>query len=446
MIKKKSFDVRDLASLLGSITAPGSLSDFSDGLCTKHGNIIRRRHDFHPDDIPFQWEPIPWYSLGSRCVNSPVGPTRTLAYASGAYFVQDAGSLLALALAEADKPSGDPLLICDLCAAPGAKASALLELAEQNGGFLLANEVIGSRIAALSSNLSRTGSDRFAISSLDASELADKLGSIFDLVLVDAPCSGQAMLSRGKQSLASFSKQQIEHSALRQHRILDAATRLIKPSGKLVYSTCTFAEDENESQVKRLIDSGSVENISDPTLAQYQTDRGCYRLWPHIHQCAGSFGAAMRYIGNHHTSRHRWKPSQKQRINVPLDDWYIDRSSTARLHQINASLIAWPQDAPQWVEEISCTGPEIAYRTGQTWKPSHAGALRDSDKFQTRNRLEIDAEQANKYLQGETISVDKNGWTAVFYNKRPLGWTKVSGGKGKNHLPTHARFNSALMH
>ncbi len=445
MVKKTSFDVCALASLLGSINVPGSLSEFSEGLCTKHGNVIRRRHDFDPDDIPFRSEPIPWYSLGSRCIDAPVGPTRTLAYASGAYFVQDAGSLLALALSEADKPTEEPLLICDLCAAPGAKASALLELAHRNRGFLLANEVIGSRIAALSSNLSRTGSDRFAISSLDASELAEKLGSIFDLVLVDAPCSGQAMLSRGKQSLASFSIQQIEHSALRQNRILDAAIRLVKPSGKLVYSTCTFAEDENEAQIRRLKDSGSVETISDQALSQYQTDHGCYRLWPHVHECAGSFGASMIKTDSEHVGRHQWKYSKKRHSDVPYHDWYVEDFSAARLHQVNASLIAWPQDSPQWVEAIACTGPEIAYRTGQTWKPSHAGALRETDNCQRRNQIEIDAEQANKYLQGETIAVDQKGWAAVHYKKRPLGWIKGTGGKGKNHLPIHARFNASLM-
>ncbi|MEC7407264.1 MAG: RNA methylase, NOL1/NOP2/sun family protein, partial [Planctomycetota bacterium] len=204
---------QDLLKMMGSIEVPESLEAFRSGLQERHGSAIRKRRDFSVQSLPFSCEPIPWYDLGYHPVESITGPTRTLAYASGAYFVQDAGSLLALALCGADKQTKTPLLVCDLCAAPGAKASALLEHVHQSGGFLLANEVIGSRIAALSSNLSRTGSNRFAVTSLDPEHLVEKIGAVFDLVLVDAPCSGQAMLSRGKQTSSSFSRQQVEHSA-----------------------------------------------------------------------------------------------------------------------------------------------------------------------------------------------------------------------------------------
>lgn len=445
MSKKKRSNEYDLRELLGPIQPPGSFDDFHLGLHTHYGNVIRRRREVSIDALPFSCEPVAWYSLGARPIHHKKGPTQTLAYAAGDYFVQDAGSLLALALCGADQISEKPLVICDLCAAPGAKASALLEYAEQNQGFLLANEVIGSRIGALTANLSRTGSDRFVVSSQDPLKLAERLGAVFDLVLVDAPCSGQAMLSRGKQSQSAFSKQQVEHSALRQNRILDAATSLVKTGGQLVYSTCTFATDENEKQVERLLNQGIAESVHSNELSNYQTDQGCYRLWPHQHQCAGSFGSKLQITRDQEKTHFRQKRRRIQLPKVNLANWYMDDFSERRLHQTNASLFAWPIDAPGWAEEIAVDGPEVAYRTGQTWKPSHAGALRRKSFQLPRREHALNSQEANAYLQGQTLDLKADGWVTVLYENRPLGWTKVVNGKGKNHLPNHARFNRSLI-
>ena len=435
----------DLLKMMGSIEVPESLEAFRSGLQERHGNAIRKRRGFSVQSLPFSCEPIPWYDLGYRPVDSITGPTRTLAYASGAYFVQDAGSLLALALCGADKQTKNPLLVCDLCAAPGAKSSALLEHVHQSGGFLLANEVIGSRVAALGSNLSRTGSNRFAITSLDPEHLVEKIGAVFDLVLVDAPCSGQAMLSRGKQTSSSFSQQQVEHSASRQNRILDAASRLTKPGGKLVYSTCTFAEAENEDQVRRLMEQGIAEALPQKQLEEYQTDSGCYRLWPHQHRCAGAFGSIVQITHDEKERSMRKKPARQRYPKISVDDWYSCDFAGDRLHATKASLFAWPEDAPEWTEMIAVNGPEIAYRTGQTWKPAHAGAIRELTGRISSQTCEIDAEKANLYMQGQTLSVDINGWATVIYDGRPLGWIKASQGIGQNHLPSHARFNGDLV-
>ena len=230
-----------LAEVLGKQrSAIEDLDAFTRGVFEKHPSAIRMKFGTDQLTINAPLQSIDWYPQGKRCIDPNIRLSRTIDYAAGDFFLQDAGSLLALAACDADQESKSPKLVCDLCAAPGGKASALLE--SIGDGFLLANESIQSRIPPLAFNLARTGVGRYAISSMDPDDLADKLGGIFDLVLVDAPCSGQALLGRGKQSLAAITSAQVEHSAARAKRILAAALKLLRPGGQLVFSTCTFAE------------------------------------------------------------------------------------------------------------------------------------------------------------------------------------------------------------
>ncbi len=371
-------------------------------------------------------------------------PSRFLSYAAGDYFVQDAGSLLALAAAGADNDSLQGRLVCDLCAAPGGKATALVEAIGESG-FLLANEVIGSRLGALQLNLARTGSDRYGVSNLDPAILADHLDGVFDLVLVDAPCSGQAMLGRGKQQTASLSSKQIGHSAVRQTRILDAAIRLLRNGGKLVYSTCTFAEAENELQISRLIASDLARPDPIDALAPYQTLDGCYRLWPHRHDCDGAFAASLRINRADVAGNRPFAPRNESRVPDVLSAWYRDYQDAVRIHQTDSIIYGWPRDVPDWIEQFAVAGPELAHLVGQTWKPSHAAALRRVPRAMPQLGIEIDAPTAKQFMRGEAIVCNGSDWLVVRLGGRPLGWIKASGGIGKNHLPKSARMQGELI-
>jgi NOL1/NOP2/fmu family ribosome biogenesis protein len=116
-----------------------------------------------------------------------------------------------------------------------------------------------------------------------------------------------------------------------------------------------------------------------------------------------------------------------------------------RLWQTDSRLIGWPDDAPRWVESIAFAGPELAHRTGQTWKPAHAAALRRVESCTAACHIDLDATAARRYLRGETIGVQTNGWQVARYGGRPLGWIKGSAGIGKNHLPTSARSRGELF-
>ena len=405
---------------------------------------LRRHADV---ELPFATEAIPWYRLGRRAIDPTARPSRWLSYATADYYLQDAGSMLALAACDADgdllaTEATDGLLVCDLCAAPGGKASALLEAIGDNG-FLLANEPIRSRIAPLAYHLARTGSDRFAISSIDPDQLADRLSGVFDLVLVDAPCSGQALLSRGRQTASALSQRQIAHSAARQRRILIAATRLLREGGRLIYSTCTFTEEENEQQVACLIDQGLARHHPVDRLTPYESVAGspaCYRLWPHRHRCAGSFAASLEVAraDDQHAKR-SWKRQRGDKPPTAIDRWFDVDAEPCRLKLLDSVVFAWPADAPAWIDELATAGPEILHRTGQTWKPAHAAALRRVDRFACRQSIEVDAATAKIFLSGQSITSDCDGWQVVRYRQKPLGWIKASQGTGKNQLPAAAR-------
>nr|WP_286178207.1 hypothetical protein [Rhodopirellula sp. JC639] len=419
------------------------MAAFSAALLTRHRNALRCRSEIDQADLSFPVRPVDWYSLGYHCTDSEARPSRTLDYAAGDFFIQDAGSMLALAACEADVPPQRDRLICDLCAAPGGKSSALLE--SIGDGFLLANEPIKSRIAPLAYNLARTGNDRYAISSLDPEVLQTRLGGVFDLVLADVPCSGQALLGRGKQSLAAVSPTQIEHSALRARRILSSAIGLLRPGGRLVLSTCTFADAENESQVRWLLEKDGVAAEPIDRLADYASDdSGCsYRLWPHRHRCAGSFAASLRSdIGAaaavEPASRKKRKRREKpERLPDELGEWF---GVTPQRYQVAGAVIwAWPEDAPSWAESISAAGPELTYRTGQTWKPSHEASLRRTGALRGLQSVDVDDSTAQQFLSGQPIACALTGWCVVRHRGRPLGWIKASRGTGKNHLPAAAR-------
>ncbi len=488
-VQSAPLDEALLQAALGELALPGEeLREFADEIVSRRASVLRCRRGVSPDEFGFALEQVPWYELGYRSTDRSVRPSHSLHFAAGDYYLQDAGSLLALAACDADQstawwvPTDRPPLVCDLCAAPGGKATALVEMLTEAGalgdqGFLIANEPIRSRLPALTYNLARTGSDRYAITSMDPQRLAEQLSGSFDLVFVDAPCSGQSLLSRDRQTLAALSTRQIEHAAARQRRILESAVQLLRPGGALVYSTCTFAEAENEAQVRWLVEAHSMEPFSVPRLDPYASPlaSGSYRLWPHRHDTAGSFAAALRRSietqntaaevtetsgiphvvprsassagppGERRRRRARGdNKSSRQRVETTpiaraeLDPW-VSGLDDVRIQTRGASVIGWPIDAPDWVESIATSGPELAHRTGKTWKPAHAAALRRVSRGTPSHRLVVDEKTAQQFLAGQPIACTKRGWFVVCWQQRPLGWAKGNGTQAKNHLPSAAR-------
>ncbi|MCC9654474.1 methyltransferase RsmF C-terminal domain-like protein [Rhodopirellula halodulae] len=461
------FTADQMAAAIAPIELPvDELERLATAMTQRHPNVLRWRRDRLPSEVESSDSPphcVPWYPLATA-IPEGYPASRSIGFASGDFYLQDAGSLLALAVAKADVSWLRGKVVCDLCAAPGGKASGLLE-AVGDEGFLLANEPIQSRLAPLAFNLARSGSDRYAISGQDPDQLAEKLPGVFDVVLVDAPCSGQALLSRGRQSKGAINESMIATNAARQQRILSAAERLLRPGGTLVYSTCTFAVAENEDQVSWMTSELELQPSPVDGLASYQSPliEAAYRVWPHRDSCAGAFAARLSKpiaVEDNEEASFAEEPWMLRRgilqSEQPLDasceelvrdvygeqpiiDWA--EHDAGFLRQRDWIAEAFCHNAPEWVKQDWTIGPEVAYRTGQTWKPSHAGAQRNvGNRFcQSVERIELGDQDAVAYLGGGTVPTEHRGWAIVQHAGRPLGWVKADGRIGKNHLPAHAR-------
>jgi 16S rRNA C967 or C1407 C5-methylase (RsmB/RsmF family) len=425
---------------------------------------IRLRPDQPEECLPFDMEKVPWHPLGRWLVDAQRRPSQSLYYAAGRYYIQDAGSLLAVRLLDV-QPSQT---VCDLCAAPGGKASAILEqLGPQ--GFLVANEPIAGRTELLRWVLHQTGNPAFATCRMDPESLAERFSERFDAVLVDAPCSGQAMVAGGKRSSNAFSPTQIRHAAARQKRILEAASRLVAPGGRLVYSTCTFATEENEEVVQWLEASqpGCWESRPVQELVAWQSrlHPSSYRVWPDRDRSEGAFAAVLHRTGEaipQQAAEDRFQgasknqPSRLRKAKLPTGPSSKPGSSEtllSALHRFGSSrglalqcsgdhLLGAPDASQAWLAEPFLEGCQLLHAAGSTWQPSHALAKLDRRYFTPLRSVELGPEQAERWARGESgrerLS-ESDGWCVANWNGLPLGWIKQQKDRWSNPLPAIGR-------
>jgi 16S rRNA C967 or C1407 C5-methylase (RsmB/RsmF family) len=461
-----------------NVVKPAELSTLEAATFAHVRRAIRPRPSLTLEHLPFTTEPIAWFPPGrflcDSSLNAPVRPGAFLHYAAGDYYIQDAGSMLALALCNVQPGEW----VCDTCAAPGGKSSGLLE-ALRGQGILLANEVIRSRLAMLNLTLVRCGHTNHLTTNLEVEELSRLCGRAFDCVLVDAPCTGQTMVARGKQSMAAFGPSQIAHSSARQQRILRAAAYLVKPGGRMVYSTCAYSYEENERIVQGFLAqhpgwrTSVVERLNEWCSPVAE---GCYRVWPHRHECSGAFAALLvnhdeamessssadspAQARNRKASQRAWEqlaePPQSLHWLPDLEgvQWWRNRD---QLHLFDARL------PTEWIEAAAISGTDIAdiQPTGASrarldmWTPSFGGSqLAINADFSSSapvptactRTIELDDAQAIRYVAGETVGSDcqENSWCLVTWRGRKLSWGKLTQGKLKNHFPKALRQKAVL--
>ncbi len=405
-----------------------------------HACIRLRREKLRNEQKAASWsadlEPVPWHA-SAFWWNAPGRPGDQIQYAAGEYYIQDAASLLAVSLCRVTAGQ----LLCDLCAAPGGKTTALLD-AVNDEAWVFAHEAVQSRLAPLELNLARSGHSRFVVSTGDVAQLSNSLEGCFDCVLVDAPCSGQSLVARGKQRGSAFAQRQVDHCAARQSRILDQAIQLVRPGGQLVYSTCTFSTEENEQQVIRLLDDHPRWKVDpEPAFDQWESPvlPGSYRLWPHRDRCLGGFATRLVHQGPQEPRI----PTSGRELPATLQEVEIDQWGALQLAatlSLERRQFGWAEPLPEAFRGRVTSGPEICFRAGKQWTPSYALAMRRGTDWTPHRTTDLDDDLARQYLHGHPVASSQRGWTVATWQGKPLGWLKSNGSIGKNHLPKSARF------
>ena len=285
-----SNNVRKLAARLFEQPAPFLEALKSPVLDTRAIAWTKARPSPMPFDVhpPENWQP----SFVDRLRGEAQAGRHEL-HEMGAYYCLDSSSVFASCVLTAVPTHPD--LLVDVCASPGGKSiMGWLMLSPKR---MICNETIGKRLGALKSNLTRCGVQVAEVTCLDPSRLAEQMPSEAEVVIVDAPCSGQSLVAKGKEAPGAFHPATINMNANRQRRILANAAQLVKPGGHLAYITCTYSEKENESNVEWFLKKfPHFKAVSVPLLDAFQSHLSrtpCYRLWPQQNVGAGSFTALL---------------------------------------------------------------------------------------------------------------------------------------------------------
>jgi NOL1/NOP2/sun family putative RNA methylase len=410
---------------------------------------------------PFPLSPIPWCSSGSLLPAEHAAGKHPF-HVAGLYYLQEPSAMAVGEILNAQP--GERVL--DLCAAPGGKSTHLAAQL-QGSGVLVANEIIPSRARILAENLERWGAQNTLITVESPERLAAKWPEFFDRVLVDAPCSGEGMFRKSATAIQEWSPEHIRGCALRQGRILDQAALLLRPGGALIYSTCTFAPEENEGTIadflKRHADFEITAIAPRPGFSLGRPEwvnapealRQTVRIWPHLAPGEGHFIARLRRReGDSRTRAPRPRRRRDKQASAAIRAYQAfcaDNLRSAPIDEPTLSgdrLYQTPEDAPDTDGlRVLWPGWELGNLQKGRFEPSHALALGLARQDAQRTLdLSPDEGAAQRYLYGESLkSPGEDGWVLITIAGYPLGWGKRVGGIVKNHYPRALRWPRRLQ-
>ena len=384
--------------------------------------------------LPFVKENVPWEPMGVY-YDPDSRPGLHPYHEAGVYYLQEASAMAPVVLL--DPQPGEK--VCDLCAAPGGKTTQIAgRMAGE--GFLLCNEINPKRAKILSRNIERMGVANALVTNEHPENLAKKYAGYFDRVLIDAPCSGEGMFRKEEAAVTDWSLETVEMCARRQAEILHSGARLVRPGGRLVYSTCTFAPAENEEAIAAFLQT-HPDFEPEPVEAPWFTPgpNGSYRMWPHKLLGEGHFAAVLRRTGGETGDVAPLSTTALPKIwNQFAKELHITLPA-GKAVQFGQSLFWAPEDTPDIRGmRVLRPGLELGEVKKDRFVPAHALALWLRDAAVTLN-LPGDSREIVAYMHGETVPADKRGWCLVTVDGYSIGWGKGDANVLKNHYPKGLR-------
>lgn len=393
-------------------------------------------------------EKVSWCENGFYADKSKISGNHPY-HIAGLFYFQEPSAMSTVSALPIEKSD----YILDLCAAPGGKATQAGALLDENG-LLVANEIIKSRANILSDNIERFGLTNTIVTNETPQKLAEKYPHFFDKIIVDAPCSGEGMFRKEPQAADQWSIEHTVSCGTRQKHILDCAMQMLKGGGYIVYSTCTFAPEENEQVCAYMLKNYNVELIVPKNLdilSRGKTDLSLSdcdmtktrRIFPHKHKGEGHFVALFRSLDNEifeKNTKLNKNICDGEKLYREFEKGFLNTTLEGEFCLFGENLYLKPKNID--IDKIKSVRPglHLGICRKNRFEPSHALCLAlKKENFKNSMDFPCDSEILKKYLMGETIECDKKGWCAVTVNGYPIGWGKASNGILKNHFPKYMR-------
>ncbi len=392
-----------------------------------------------------QLSPVPWCPDGFYLSERPSFTLDPLFHA-GCYYVQEASSMfLSHVLKQYVK---EPVVALDMCAAPGGKSTlALSELPE--GSLLIANEVVRQRANILAENIIKWGNPNCIVTNNYAEDF-EAFSNVFDLIICDAPCSGEGMFRKDPASIEEWSLANVDTCWRRQRDIVQNIWHTLKEGGIFIYSTCTYNPLEDEENVAWIAKTLGAEVLSCQPLPEWGLTEKSTHFYPHRIKGEGFFISVLRKTSEEERRR-RGKEEKKGKQNtaIPkeLKGW-LSEGEHFTIMETNETFLAFPtahlniyQQAKRSLKVIHA-GIELAISKGKNLQPSQSLAMSNNlnkDSFPT---VEVDEQQAIAYLRTEALQLPSDtpkGYVLITYQGHPLGFAKNIGNRANNLYPAEWR-------
>ena len=380
------------------------------------------------EKVDFLETQVPW-AAGGYYYREESFPGKHPLHEAGAYYIQEASAMAPVSVLGA--LPGERIL--DLCAAPGGKSAQIADILGGQG-LLVCNEIHPQRAKILSENIERMGIGNALVFNHEPEYLAERFPKAFDRILVDAPCSGEGMFRKNEEAANQWSPENVDMCAARQRMIMEYAASMLKPGGCMVYSTCTFAPEENEENIDWFL-------REHPEFSVEQSER----LWPHKVKGEGHFFARLKKEGCTGTVSAFWG-GQRGISEKDCREWlafksqFLKRDFQGIYLMFGDQLYLAPMECPSLKGlKVLRAGLHLGTVKKNRFEPSHALALflKPGEAVFSCN---LSVEQAKKYLKGETFAMDgEKGWYLVCVEGYSIGFGKLSGGVMKNHYPKGLR-------
>lgn len=411
-----------------------------------------RLNPFKPSPLFQKEEPVKWSQFG-KYLNERPSFIADPYFHAGCYYVQEASSMFIEHILRETGNLEDDLRVLDLCAAPGGKSTLISSLISKNS-LLVSNEIIKTRVPVLADNMTKWGVLNSVVTNNDPRDF-QRLEGYFDIIVVDAPCSGSGMWRKDPQTINEWSEANVQLCSQRQQRILADVYPALKEGGLLIYSTCSYSSEENEDVADWLSDTFDVSSIklslpADWHIAETESQKHKnfgYRFYPHLIKGEGFFVSCFRKNGaTAQLKQYKPKPSKPNKYELDIAESWISSVTDYKLIPVKEGYSAINRSH---IDDMAIlqnnlylkkSGAFVGKVIGKDLVPDHELALSTILGYHI-NRVDLTYNEAIAYLRKDDLRLAdaKPGWALMCYEGFGLGWAKILPNRINNYLPKELR-------